>query len=205
MTERFWARRGLDKYAGPRPSCAVDARDARNADEAINGQINARRAAVLAPVLPLGDGHQCGTDQDDLRGAPTCPARAAPALCSAPVLFHHAAASFAAQHGISDPSPRLLAGHPAVCDTVAAAVKTANSTLSRAEQIKRFTILPVFWRPGGDEIAPTMKLKRQGGRGEIRRRYRVHVRHIRHAPISGVYGGSARRLETAGWKTEGWE
>ena len=28
------------------------------------------------------------------------------------------------------------------------------------EQIKRFAILSVFWEPGGDEITPTMKLKR---------------------------------------------
>jgi long-subunit acyl-CoA synthetase (AMP-forming) len=29
------------------------------------------------------------------------------------------------------------------------------------EQIKRFTILPAFWEPGGEEIPPTMKLKRR--------------------------------------------
>jgi long-subunit acyl-CoA synthetase (AMP-forming) len=29
------------------------------------------------------------------------------------------------------------------------------------EQIKRFTVLPVFWEPGGDEITLTMKLKRK--------------------------------------------
>jgi len=37
---------------------------------------------------------------------------------------------------------------------------SANSGLSRVEQIKRFTILPTFWEPGGDEITPTMKLER---------------------------------------------
>ncbi len=41
-----------------------------------------------------------------------------------------------------------------------AAVDTANATLSRAEQIKRFAIVPAHWEPGGDEITPTMKLKR---------------------------------------------
>ena len=29
------------------------------------------------------------------------------------------------------------------------------------EQIKRFAIVPAFWEPGGDEITPTMKLKRR--------------------------------------------
>jgi long-subunit acyl-CoA synthetase (AMP-forming) len=71
-----------------------------------------------------------------------------------------AAALFAAQHGVADPSPGLLADQPAVQTAVAAAVDMANGRLSRVEQIRRYTILPVFWEPGGDEITPTMKLKR---------------------------------------------
>jgi len=76
------------------------------------------------------------------------------------VLDPDAAAPFAAQHGIADPKPAVLADHPAIRAAVAAAVKTANGTLSRVEQIKRFAIVPVFWEPGGEEITPTMKLKR---------------------------------------------
>ena len=34
-------------------------------------------------------------------------------------------------------------------------------SLSRVEQIKTFRILPVDWLPGGDELTPTMKLKRK--------------------------------------------
>ena len=37
----------------------------------------------------------------------------------------------------------------------------ANAGLSRVEQIKTFRILPVDWLPGGDELTPTMKLKRR--------------------------------------------
>ena len=33
--------------------------------------------------------------------------------------------------------------------------------MSRVEQIKKFTILPTDWEPGGDELTPTMKLKRK--------------------------------------------
>jgi long-subunit acyl-CoA synthetase (AMP-forming) len=40
-------------------------------------------------------------------------------------------------------------------------VDEANSKLSRVEQIKRFTILEEEWVPGGDELTPTMKLKRR--------------------------------------------
>jgi long-subunit acyl-CoA synthetase (AMP-forming) len=70
------------------------------------------------------------------------------------------AALSAAQNGITDPTPAVLAGHPAIRAEIQAAVDTANHKLSRVEQIKRFAILPVFWEPGGDEITPTMKLKR---------------------------------------------
>jgi long-chain acyl-CoA synthetase len=41
------------------------------------------------------------------------------------------------------------------------AVSTANAHLSRPEQIKRYTVLTHDWLPGGDELTPTMKLKRR--------------------------------------------
>ena len=72
-----------------------------------------------------------------------------------------AAAAFAAQHGITDPAPAILAAHPAIRAAIGAAVEEANGRLSRAEQIKRFAVVPTFWEPGGDEITPTMKLKRR--------------------------------------------
>ena len=72
-----------------------------------------------------------------------------------------AAEAFAARHGITDPAPPVLADHPAIRAAVAAAVDAANTRLSRVEQIKRFAIVPAFWEPGGDEITPTMKLKRR--------------------------------------------
>ena len=41
------------------------------------------------------------------------------------------------------------------------AVDAANATLSRPETIKRFTLVEGDWLPGGDELTPTMKLKRR--------------------------------------------
>jgi long-subunit acyl-CoA synthetase (AMP-forming) len=41
------------------------------------------------------------------------------------------------------------------------AVQAANAKLARVEQIKRFTLLETDWLPGGDELTPTMKLKRR--------------------------------------------
>jgi long-subunit acyl-CoA synthetase (AMP-forming) len=77
------------------------------------------------------------------------------------VLDPEAAAAFAARHAITNPAPAVLADHPAIRAAVGAAVDAANTRLSRVEQIKRFAILPTFWEPGGDEITPTMKVKRR--------------------------------------------
>ncbi len=44
---------------------------------------------------------------------------------------------------------------------VAEAIEAANATLSRPEQIKRWKVLEDDWVPGGDELTPTMKLKRR--------------------------------------------
>ena len=70
-------------------------------------------------------------------------------------------AAFASEHGIKDASPAALASDERVSAAVAAAVTEANTHLARVEQIKRHTILPHDWEPGGDELTPTMKLRRK--------------------------------------------
>ncbi len=40
-------------------------------------------------------------------------------------------------------------------------VDEANKRLARVEGIKKFTIVEGDWAPGGDELTPTMKLKRR--------------------------------------------
>ena len=42
-----------------------------------------------------------------------------------------------------------------------AAIDDANERMARVEEIKKFKILPTDWEPGGDELTPTMKLKRK--------------------------------------------
>ncbi len=54
-----------------------------------------------------------------------------------------------------------LAGEPRVLVAVQEGVDRANQRLARVEQIKKFTILPGDWLPGGDELTPTIKLKRK--------------------------------------------
>jgi long-subunit acyl-CoA synthetase (AMP-forming) len=77
------------------------------------------------------------------------------------VLDPLAAASFAAADGLPDATPAVLAEDPAVRAAILAGVERANASLSRVEQIKRHTILPEEWQPGGDELTPTMKLRRR--------------------------------------------
>jgi len=60
---------------------------------------------------------------------------------------------------------------------VEAAVATANARLSRVEQIKRFKVLEGEWAPGGEELTPTMKLKRR----PIARKYEAELEAL-YAP-----------------------
>ncbi|MGN2639071.1 AMP-dependent synthetase/ligase [Nocardia takedensis] len=53
-----------------------------------------------------------------------------------------------------------LARNPKIVEEVRAAILEGNKKLSRVEQIKRFTVVGAPWEPGGDELTPTMKLKR---------------------------------------------
>ncbi|MBS9374321.1 AMP-dependent synthetase/ligase [Rhodococcus sp. B50] len=71
-----------------------------------------------------------------------------------------ALAIFAEQHGLSG-SHEELTHHPVVLESIAKSVEEANTKLSRVEQIKKYTVLPTIWEPSGDELTPTMKLKRK--------------------------------------------
>jgi long-chain acyl-CoA synthetase len=60
-----------------------------------------------------------------------------------------------------------------------AAIAQANQALGAAEQVRRFTILSEAWLPGGDELTPTMKLKRKP----------IAAKHA--AAIAALYGPAA--------------
>jgi long-subunit acyl-CoA synthetase (AMP-forming) len=77
------------------------------------------------------------------------------------VLDPDVAGAVAAEHGLANSSLEALSSEPLVLEEVAAGVERANSHLSRVEQIKRFKVLPNDWPPAGDELTPTMKLKRR--------------------------------------------
>ena len=71
------------------------------------------------------------------------------------------APAWAAQQGIEDTSLESLAREDSIRAVVQEGVDAANAGLARVEQIKKFTIVEGDWLPSGDELTPTMKLKRK--------------------------------------------
>jgi long-chain acyl-CoA synthetase len=57
--------------------------------------------------------------------------------------------------------PEAAANVAAPEDAVAEAVEKANERLSNVEKVRRHKVLATEWEPGGDELTPTMKLKRK--------------------------------------------
>jgi long-subunit acyl-CoA synthetase (AMP-forming) len=58
-----------------------------------------------------------------------------------------------------------------IVEEVAEAVAAGNERLSRVEQIKRYAVIPGEWAPGGEELTPTLKLKRR----PIERKYESEI------------------------------
>jgi long-chain acyl-CoA synthetase len=81
------------------------------------------------------------------------------------------APAWAATQGIEDASLEALANDDAVRAAVQAAIDAANERLARVEGIKKFTIVEGDWLPSGDELTPTMKLKRK----PIAEKYARHI------------------------------
>jgi long-chain acyl-CoA synthetase len=65
-----------------------------------------------------------------------------------------AVAAFTGRHGEAGLAAAIEAA-------IEEAMQAANSRLSRVEQIKRYTVLDGVWEPGGDELTPTLKLRRK--------------------------------------------
>ena len=71
------------------------------------------------------------------------------------------APQWARQTGLGERTLEDLAGEPEAVAAVQAGIDAANERLARVEQIKKFTIVRGDWLPGGDELTPTIKLKRK--------------------------------------------
>jgi long-subunit acyl-CoA synthetase (AMP-forming) len=71
-----------------------------------------------------------------------------------------AAKRWAVEHEVEGDLAAIAASDELIAE-VQRGVDAANQDLARVEQVKRFAILPTDWEPGGDELTPTMKLKRK--------------------------------------------
>src|SRR3954469_13709869 len=71
------------------------------------------------------------------------------------------APAWAAQNGLDGKSLEDLATEEKIRAAVQEGVDAANAKLARVEQIKKFHIVRGDWQPGGEELTPTMKLKRK--------------------------------------------
>jgi long-subunit acyl-CoA synthetase (AMP-forming) len=107
-----------------------------NIEQAIKGE-----SSLIGQVVTIGDGRRYNT-----------------ALIT---LDPEAAPTYARRLGVEAGSFDELVRSPELHAEVAAAVERGNARLMRVEQIKKFTLLPVFWMPDTDEMTPTMKLKRK--------------------------------------------
>jgi long-chain acyl-CoA synthetase len=71
-----------------------------------------------------------------------------------------AATAYAEKAGVTA-DPAVLAKDPGLLAEIQKGVDAGNARLSRVEQVKKFEVLPVFWMPGGEELTPTLKLRRK--------------------------------------------
>ena len=96
-----------------------------------------------------------------LIGQACCIGDARPYNTALVVLDADFAPAWAAKQGLAETSLESLAHEPAVREAVQEAIDGANAKLARVEQIKKFSLIEGDWLPGGDELTPTMKLKRK--------------------------------------------
>lgn len=77
------------------------------------------------------------------------------------VLDQEVAPQWAQSRGIGAASTAQLAAHPMVVTELGRGIAEANQHLSRAEQVKRFMVLPAEWTAESEELTPTLKLRRR--------------------------------------------
>ena len=182
-------------WCAARRSCAATATTRRRPREAIDADGWLR----TGDVAHVADGYVAIVDRKKelivtAGGKNISPANIETRLVAASPLIGHAAAigdrrayvtalivldpdvavEFATEHGLDDASVTALSTHPEVRSAIAAAVEAANAGLGRVERVKRFAILPAEWRPGGDELTPTLKLKRRA----IALRYAAEIEEL---------------------------
>ncbi len=77
------------------------------------------------------------------------------------VLDGEVAPGWAAAHGVPYDSLERFATDERVIAEIQTTVDATNRQVSRAQQVKRFAVLPTEWGMESDELTPTLKLKRR--------------------------------------------
>ena len=73
------------------------------------------------------------------------------------------------------------------------AVAAANEHVSRVEQVKRFSVLPVEWTAESEELTPTLKLKRR----VISSKYQTEIEGMYASPPLGYEPAAGRATAAA--------
>jgi long-subunit acyl-CoA synthetase (AMP-forming) len=98
------------------------------------------------------------------------------------VLDGEVAPGWAREHGIAACGLAELAVHPQVLAEVGRGVRAANEHLARAEQVRRFTLLPAEWTVQTGELTPTLKRRRR----VIAERYAAEIECLYGPVATGV-------------------
>jgi long-chain acyl-CoA synthetase len=96
------------------------------------------------------------------------------------IVLDPAAAAFAVRRGLDDLSFAALTRDGDLLAEIARAVERANLRFSRPEQIRRFRVLDTDWEAAGDELTPTLKLRR------------VPIQHKYPGEIASLYAEDAQ-------------
>jgi long-chain acyl-CoA synthetase len=82
-----------------------------------------------------------------------------PFVAALTTLDREAVAVWSRPRGLSKDAAELI-DHPALRAEVQRAVDDANRSVSQAESIRRFTVLPADWSEEGGQLTPSLKLRR---------------------------------------------
>ena len=83
-----------------------------------------------------------------------------PFIAALLTLDEEALLAWANEHGVADLDPEQARTRPEVLEALQAAVDTANQLVSRAESIRKFTVLPKHLTEASGHLTPSLKVKR---------------------------------------------
>jgi long-chain acyl-CoA synthetase len=108
------------------------------------------------------------------------------------VLDGEVAPGWARNHGIPFTDLAEMASDQRVRDQIQRVVDDANRHVSRAESIRRFVVLPTEWTVDGEELTPTLKLKRR----VILQKYADEIESMYSSPPEGYPSGRSETTDS---------